>query len=704
MIERATVTAADPAALPAAALHVPARRGLAESARIEEALIEQMRLTSLAAEVSRALVQDGAQAESLAACVRALHDHLEAQLVQVWTLDDRRQALVLRASAGAQPPSDRTAAPAPLADPIVRRVAELRLPHITDEPAGGGAPEAVAAYPLLAAGSLLGVLALRPSRPLSPLAQTVLGSIADILALGIEAQRAQATLRDSETRHRLLFDANPQPMWIYDDATLALLTVNRAAERHYGWSAEEARRLTLADLHVPEDRAAVRESMRNGRSWPGSGRLWQHRRKDGSRITVEMRSHPLDLSGRPCHLMLVNDVSERQLLEQHLRQKQKMEAIGLLAGGVAHDFNNLLTVISGYAALAARGLPDGSKTGAQVHEIGRAAERAAALTNQLLAFSRQQVLQPRVIALNALLADIQGLLRRIIGEDVEMVLAPAAGLGQVLADPGQIEQVVMNLVVNARDAMPRGGRITLTTANARLEAARDDAGFSVEAGDYVLLEVRDEGIGMDAATRARVFEPFFTTKEKSKGTGLGLSTVYGVVKQSGGYVWLHSEPGRGCSVKVYLPRVEEQGAAAAAPARRPPTGQFAVLGQTVLLAEDEDSVRALAAEVLTRSGYSVLAAADGRQALDLCRRHRGPVDLLVTDVVMPEMSGPELAHRVAELHPQARILYISGYPERAADASALAAPGANFLGKPFLPRTLIERVRDALRPAAEAMP
>jgi two-component system, cell cycle sensor histidine kinase and response regulator CckA len=508
------------------------------------------------------------------------------------------------------------------------------------------------------------------------------------------ARRAEAALRESEARYRLLFESNPQPMWVFDSETLVFLAVNGAAESHYGFSRDEFLRMTLADLLAPEDRPALHAGLAESRRAAIVQRRVRHRRKDGSTIVVDILSHSIQLAGREARLVLVTDVTERQRLEEHLRQRQKMEAVGLLAGGIAHDFNNLLTVISGYAALAAQELPAASRTHSQVQEVISAADRAASLTQQLLAFSRQQRMQPRVLDLNELLREMQGLLRRLIREDIELVFAPDSELGQVLADPTQIEQVVMNLVVNARDAMPNGGRLLLATAGTRLEGGEGGADFSVATGDYVRLTVSDTGIGMDATTRSRAFEPFFTTKEKGRGTGLGLSTVYGVVKQSGGYVWLESQPGQGCSVHVHLPRIDPQLQPAAAPAAAQVTPARGI-GETVVVAEDEAALRSLVVEVLTASGYRVLAAASGREALELCRRLEGEIDLLLTDVVMPEMNGPELVRQVAEIHPEARILYMSGYADKAIANPALDLASA-LLEKPFLPADLVRRVREVL--------
>ena len=425
---------------------------------------------------------------------------------------------------------------------------------------------------------------------------------------------------------------------------------------------------------------------------PEAEALVQWRGRDGGRRAALVRATPIrDEGGRlRCAVCILHDVTERKRLEEQFLQAQKMEAVGRLAGGVAHDFNNLLTVINGFGEMLLAALPPELPARAYAEEVARAGERAAGLTRQLLAFSRQQVIQPRPLDLNAVVSGSEALLRRLIGEDVELAATLAEGLPPVLADPGQLEQVLMNLAVNARDAMPRGGRLTIETRPAELGEEQVRANPGVRPGPYVLLAVSDTGCGMDEATRARAFEPFFTTKGPGKGTGLGLATVYGIVRAAGGHAAIASEPGRGTTFEIYLPPAAGEARAAAAVAGEAPGGT-----ETVLLVEDDAAVRALAKRALERRGYDVLEAGGGGAALAVSAG-AGAIHLLVTDVVMPGMGGRELAGRLRGLRPGLRVLYMSGYTDDALVRHGVLAGEAAFLQKPFTPESLARKVREVL--------
>jgi two-component system cell cycle sensor histidine kinase/response regulator CckA len=419
-----------------------------------------------------------------------------------------------------------------------------------------------------------------------------------------------------------------------------------------------------------------------------------NKRHDGQLVTVVESVNPfLNAEGRRIGFIAVqNDITQRRLLEEQFRQAQKMEAVGQLAGGVAHDFNNLLTAILGYADLLTTQAGQGSPLSESIGEIRKAGERAASLTQQLLAFSRRQVLLPEVLDLNGITTEMENMLRRLIGEDVELITSCAPSLGRMKADRGQIEQVLMNLVVNARDAMPKGGKLTLETSNVELDEnyTRDHA--AVQPGPYVLLAVSDTGVGMDADTLSHMFEPFFTTKEKGKGTGLGLATVYGIVKQSGGHIWVYSEPGRGTTFKVYLPRVEE--AVPTAPPRS--SDSLPTLGtETILLVEDEEAVRRLVRMVLEGKGYTVLEASGWQEALEIAGQQK-PIQLVITDVVMPGVGGPELISRLEAVRPGIRVLFMSGYTDGAIVNNGLLSSTTAFLQKPFTPDVLLRKVREVL--------
>lgn len=417
---------------------------------------------------------------------------------------------------------------------------------------------------------------------------------------------------------------------------------------------------------------------------------WKHRQ--GNPIVVRLSGRPVTDDAVSSYELVAEDITERRILEQQFRQAQKMEAIGRLAGGIAHDFNNLLMVISGYTQMLLDELKGESPLRKAATEIEKAADRAASLTRQLLAFSRKQVLSPKVLDLNALVLDNLKMLPRLIGEDIEVVNVPGPDLGRIKADPGQLAQVILNLAVNARDAMPQGGKIILETANVTLEESYTQKRTSMPAGNYVMLAITDTGSGMDADTQSHIFEPFFTTKGP-QGTGLGLSTVYGIIKQSGGFIWVYSEPGQGSTFKIYFPRVTEPELLVEVPV----AGKKVAGGkETILLVEDEPTLRELVRRFLERHQYTVLEAEGGRTALDIVAQYTGRIHLLLTDIVMPDMNGRELARRLLRLRPGTPVIYMSGYTERAVHQNGELEKGLAFLQKPFTEQVLTEKVRAVL--------
>jgi two-component system, cell cycle sensor histidine kinase and response regulator CckA len=507
---------------------------------------------------------------------------------------------------------------------------------------------------------------------------------------------AREALHESEELFRRAFDSTNLAM-VITDLGHRFVRVNAAFAKLFGYTPSEMLGMTTGQITHPDDLAesyARREPLLAGEaSHFDMEKRYLHR--DGHVISaVTNVALVRDANGSPrLYVGQVQDVTDRKRLVEQMHQSQKMEAIGILAGGVAHDFNNLLTVMNGYCEiiLEDRGLSPSSQE--MVREIYRAGDRAAALTRQLLAFSRKQVLAPQILDLNILVRETTKMLGRLIGANIDLATSLGPKLGRIKADPGQIEQVVMNLVVNARDAMPNGGHLTIETRNVMLGDDYGKQHHGVRSGPYVQLAVSDTGVGMDAATHARIFEPFFTTKAPGKGTGLGLSTVHGIVQQSGGHVEVYSELGRGTTFKVYLPLLPENTQTAATPSMtlEVPRGT-----ETILLVEDDTAIRNLARIALESSGYSVLEAANGADAIQMGSSHTGGLDLLVTDVVMPKLGGRELAEQLRKAFPSLRVLYMSGYTDDAIVRHGVVAEGVAFLHKPFTPTILARKVREVL--------
>jgi PAS domain S-box-containing protein len=507
-----------------------------------------------------------------------------------------------------------------------------------------------------------------------------------------EAARLLDRLRRSQTVAQIgswELDLSAQSVWCSEETF-----------RIYGLPLSPAQTLSVADVRrialpdfVPILDQAVADLVGGTRAYDVEFSF--RRPADGELRTVHSRAELARAAdGRPTAIVgTIQDITSRKQLEEQLLQAQKMESVGHLAGGIAHDFNNMLTVIQSYGVFLANGVGPDPGLKMAVDEIQAAAQGAANLTRQLLAFSRKQILRPHVLNLNEIVASAERMLRRLIGEDVELLSVPAADLGHVRADRGQIEQVIVNLAVNARDAMARGGRLTIETRNVELTTAHAGGHVDVMPGAYVMLAMTDTGDGMDAATQRHIFEPFFTTK-KEKGTGLGLSTVYGIVRQSGGHIWVYSEPGRGTTFKLHFPRVADGVPLSAAASHPPPTSTHG--SETILVAEDNEQVRELVCGILSQAGYTVISAPIPTEALRLAAQHHGDIHLLLSDVVMPHLSGPELAERLAISHPTTKVLYMSGYTDNAIGHQGALDPRIAFLAKPLTPETLLAKVREVL--------
>jgi len=529
---------------------------------------------------------------------------------------------------------------------------------------------------------------------ITTLANGVTACVGHDISARKEAEKARA---EAESKYRMLVEQvaaisyiaelGVHGQWQYVSPQIEAIT-GYTQDEWLANSREWTRFIPTEDHGVVE---AAEEASLRGERFQAEYRIV---RKDGAVIWVSDTA--VVVAGSDTHPVMegiIVDITERKLLENQLQQSRRMEAVGRLAGGIAHDFNNLLTIIKGYAELALQrtGIPQELR--ADVQQIENASERASTLIRQLLAFSRRQVLQPKILDLNAIVLGLDKLLGRLMGEHIEMVTRCGANVGHVKADPAQVEQVIMNLVVNARDAMPKGGRLTVETVDVELDSTHARDHVTVKPGPYVMLAVSDSGIGMSPETVAHIFEPFYTTKESGQGTGLGLSTVYGIVKQSGGYIWVYSELGKGSTFKVYLPRVAEQMEAKLEAVEQPAAGKGS---ETILLVEDEEAVRELASRILSAKGYSVVAAKSVREAEQFSEKHAAKIDLLLTDIIMPGTSGRELAQRIAARNPKTRVLYMSGYTDNVLAQGGVLETGLAFLQKPFTPGALVQKVREVL--------
>jgi PAS domain S-box-containing protein len=510
-----------------------------------------------------------------------------------------------------------------------------------------------------------------------------------------EHKRIEKAMRETQERFIGIYESSKDAI-AYSTLDGLFLDVNDSFLKLTGHTKEELLTKTYQDLTPMEYRKfeadIIQKIIRSGE--PAEYEK-EYLRKDGSLVATSLTVFVVkNREGQPGALAaIIKDVTERKTLEMQLFQAQKMEAIGQLTGGIAHDFNNLLTIVNGYSEMLLQTLPASDPQRDNAVQIKEAGERAVLLTRQLLAFSRRQMLEPKVLELNAVVTNTEKMLTRMIGEDIQLVTALMPRLGRVKADPGQIEQVIVNLAVNARDAMPQGGKLTIETANVELDENFARRHVVVKPGQYVMLAASDTGCGMDAETQKRIFEPFFTTKERGKGTGLGLATVYGIVKQSGGSIWVYSEVGRGTTFKMYLPRVEEEPDAVL-----PGTVRAAPLKgtETILLVEDDTPLRKLTLAILRHGGYDVLSAASREEALQLCGRHQGPIHLMLTDVVMPGRSVREFVEQLASTRPAMKVLHMSGYTDDTVVRHGVMEQSVAFLQKPFTTHSLLRKVREVL--------
>jgi two-component system cell cycle sensor histidine kinase/response regulator CckA len=678
-----------------------------ERKRAEEGARHRAQLSDLNAAIGLSWGEAVSIGSALQRCASALVTHLGVASAQIWILDQRASALDLQASAGPRAEVTTPGEKIALGQFDVGRIARDGVPHVTHTAVGdpkGDDQEwmrrerivAFAGYPLIVDGRVIGVMALFARLTLADEVIAVLPSLADHIALGVARQRSAQAARTGEERMRFALEAAGVGIWDMDYTT-GVLRWSEILETQYGLEPGTFAGTfeSFVERVHPDDRESLLEtvgkamktgkdfSIQNRSIWPDQAVHWL---SGAGRVYLGGRGEPLRGVG------ISLDVTARRTLEEQYQQAQKMEAVGRLAGGVAHDFNNLLTVILGYCELLLADFDPDDPRRADLVEVQKAGARAGGLTRQLLAFSRKQIIEPTLLELDAVVADMRSMLERLIGEDVKVVVVHAPERTLMKADRGQVEQILMNLAVNARDAMPGGGTLTIGTANVQLDEHYAGTHIGSVPGSYVVLTVTDTGTGMTPQVQARLFEPFFTTKELGKGTGLGLATVYGIATQGGGSVSVESEVGRGTSFNVYFPRVEAVEAVVEAPlpVARPRAGT-----QTVLVVEDEEGVRQLAKRLLERQGYVVLVAANADEALQLFEQQPS-IDVLLTDVVMPDASGPELTSQLRERGPAPKVIYMSGYTEDSIVHRGVINPGIAFLHKPFNSDTLGQKVREVL--------
>jgi PAS domain S-box-containing protein len=661
-------------------------------------LSEKNRLADLAVEVGLAFTRPNELGEILQSCSQSMVNHLDAALARIWVLNDRKLALELRGSAA----TEKIPEGVQLGQRMVGRIVEERRFYQTNTVVNElSTPEqewarqeglaAFAGYPLIVDNLLVGVMAIFSRKELSEPTVATLGTIAYSIAVGIQAKWDEKVLRESEKRFRQLAESVSEVFWMTDASRREVLFVSPAYEKLWGRSCQsllEAPDSYFDAIH-PDDRALVLETLQAEASVPYE---LEYRivRPDSSVRWIRDRGFPVrDSAGVMIRIARVaEDVTEKREWEMKVRQSQKMQAVGRLAGGIAHDFNNLLSIIFGHSALLAVASPSPQRLRDSVAEINRAAERAAALIQQLLAFGRRQVIEPKLLDLSALLTESQKLLSRLMGDDVRVKMILSPDLSRVNIDPGQINQILVNLALNARDAMPDGGELTVEVSDVDLEGSPATVYPATEPGRYVSVAITDTGNGMTPEVQARIFEPFFSTRNNS--TGLGLAVVDGIVKQNGGYLTVLSRPELGTTFNIYLPAVKSAlNGSSSNPKPKPVQGN-----ETILLVEDEDPVREVTALLLESLGYRVLQVCGAEEALDLAQKHQSKIDLLLTDVIMPGMSGRELADAFRIQDPDIKVLFQSGHTDDVVVRSGILNAEVAFLQKPFTITTLSKKVRE----------